>query len=160
MSDKVKSRFAAISFSPVQNASSRLTLVLCPAMTIERLTTGDFIGFSCLDTVLVELAVKLRPCSLGERAISLRHAVRNSRLGGAFFVTPSIDPFPGRAEVDDISHARPQCPLTSGTPARFPMGYSVGPSPPTCSRSHNSNDLRYGTESPPQHNPQNKPLCE
>src|SRR5262249_34461761 len=33
----------AISFSPFQNASSRLTLVLWPAITIERLTTGDFI---------------------------------------------------------------------------------------------------------------------
>ena len=40
-------------FQTIQNASSRLTLVLCPAMTIERLTTGDFIGFSCLDTVLI-----------------------------------------------------------------------------------------------------------
>jgi hypothetical protein len=32
----------AISFSAVQNASSRLTLVLCPATTIDRFTTGDF----------------------------------------------------------------------------------------------------------------------
>src|SRR4029077_3165168 len=31
-----------ISFMPFQNASSRLTLVLWPATTIERLTTGDF----------------------------------------------------------------------------------------------------------------------
>jgi hypothetical protein len=29
--------------SPFQKASSRLTLVLWPAMMIERLTTGDFI---------------------------------------------------------------------------------------------------------------------
>src|SRR5215831_15224359 len=63
MSDKVKSRLAAISFNPVQNASSKLTLVLCPAMTIERLTTGDFIGFSCLDTVLIQLAANPRFCS-------------------------------------------------------------------------------------------------
>src|SRR2546429_3978360 len=42
-SDKVMSRPLAISLSPFQNASSRLTLVLWPAMTIERLTTGDFI---------------------------------------------------------------------------------------------------------------------
>ena len=34
----------AISLRPLQNASSRLTLVLWPAMTMERLTTGDFIG--------------------------------------------------------------------------------------------------------------------
>src|ERR1700730_2896483 len=43
ISDKVRSRPDAISFSPFQNASSRLTLVLWPAITIERLTTGDFI---------------------------------------------------------------------------------------------------------------------
>src|SRR5665213_3877257 len=44
ISERVISRLPAISFRPFQNASSRLTLVLCPAMTIERLTTGDFIG--------------------------------------------------------------------------------------------------------------------
>ena len=37
------SRSSAISFRPFQNASSRLTLVLCPAITMERLITGDFI---------------------------------------------------------------------------------------------------------------------
>src|SRR5437016_8832505 len=42
-SDKVMLRALAISLSPFQNASSRLTLVLWPAMTMERLTTGDFI---------------------------------------------------------------------------------------------------------------------
>src|ERR1700756_883118 len=42
-SDRVMLRAEAISLRPFQNASSRLTLVLCPAMTIERLTTGDFI---------------------------------------------------------------------------------------------------------------------
>src|SRR5215470_12158828 len=42
-SDNVMLRAEAISLRPLQNASSRLTLVLCPAMTIERLTTGDFI---------------------------------------------------------------------------------------------------------------------
>src|SRR5512145_1393861 len=42
-SDKVISRSPAISLRPFQNASSRLTLVLWPAMTMERLTTGDFI---------------------------------------------------------------------------------------------------------------------
>src|SRR5581483_1536358 len=42
-SDKVMSRLPAISFNPFQNASSRLTLVLCPAITMDRFTTGDFI---------------------------------------------------------------------------------------------------------------------
>src|SRR3984893_1044076 len=41
-SDSVISRSPEISFMPFQNASSRLTLVLWPATTIERLTTGDF----------------------------------------------------------------------------------------------------------------------
>jgi hypothetical protein len=38
---------------------------------MERLTTGDFIGFSCLDTVFVELAADLRPLRPGERACCL-----------------------------------------------------------------------------------------
>ena len=37
-----------------QNASSRLTLVLWPAITIERLTAGDFIGGLRFDPVVVE----------------------------------------------------------------------------------------------------------
>src|SRR5579863_1359230 len=36
-------RLAAMSLSAVQNAASRLTLVLCPAITMERLTTADLI---------------------------------------------------------------------------------------------------------------------
>jgi hypothetical protein len=36
--DRVMCRPCAISFSPLQNAFSRLTLVLCPLMTTERLT--------------------------------------------------------------------------------------------------------------------------
>src|ERR1700692_4620549 len=43
-SDSVIPRAIAISFRPAQNASSRLTLVLWPAITIERFTTGDFIA--------------------------------------------------------------------------------------------------------------------
>src|SRR6185503_14241622 len=43
-SERVARRLSAISFRPFQNASSRLTLVLWPAMTMERLTTGDFIA--------------------------------------------------------------------------------------------------------------------
>src|SRR6266480_7430598 len=42
-SDKLFCRWSAISFRLSQNASSRLTLVLWPAITTERLTTGDFI---------------------------------------------------------------------------------------------------------------------
>src|SRR4051794_10984987 len=49
-SDKVRLRSSAMSLRPVQNASSRLTLVLWPAITMERLITGDFIDgllFQC-----------------------------------------------------------------------------------------------------------------
>jgi hypothetical protein len=43
-SDSVIRRLPAISFSARQNGSSRLTLVLCPARTMERFTIGDFIA--------------------------------------------------------------------------------------------------------------------
>src|SRR5262249_16115027 len=39
-------RSPAISFMLFQNSSSRLTLVLCPAITIERLQTKDLTTFS------------------------------------------------------------------------------------------------------------------
>src|SRR4029453_5581101 len=42
-SDKFFCRWTAISFRLAQNASSRLTLGLWPAIATERLTTGDFI---------------------------------------------------------------------------------------------------------------------
>src|SRR5438067_1602936 len=43
-SDKVMPRSRAMTLSSFQNASSRLTLVLWPAMAVERLTTDDFIA--------------------------------------------------------------------------------------------------------------------
>jgi hypothetical protein len=43
-SDNVIRRLLAISFRRSQNASSRLTLVLCPASTTERFTTSDFMA--------------------------------------------------------------------------------------------------------------------
>src|SRR5262245_60647852 len=73
-SDNVNSRPPAISLRHFQNASSRLTLVLCPAMTIDRLTTGDFISDlhvrSCADQVSFESA-----CGwpLSHRAPSWKH---------------------------------------------------------------------------------------
>src|SRR5262245_35796195 len=41
--DTVAHSACAMSFRTVQNASSRLTLVLCPSITIDRLTIEDFI---------------------------------------------------------------------------------------------------------------------
>src|SRR5262252_6454461 len=124
MSDKVRSRFEAISFSPVQNASSRLTLVLCPAMTIERLTTGDFIGFSCLNTVLLQLAANLFSVRPRERTVGFRHTVENSCLGGPFFGAEAVGPFPDRAEIHDLSHAPPSS-IKSAKGTSL-VGYSVG----------------------------------
>src|ERR1700746_357710 len=43
-SDNVFRLVIAISFKPSQKASSRLTLVLCPARMIERFTTIDFMA--------------------------------------------------------------------------------------------------------------------
>jgi hypothetical protein len=52
--DSVTWRSPAIPFSAVQNSSSRLTLVLWPARTTERLTTSDFIMVpaSCVGTMV------------------------------------------------------------------------------------------------------------
>src|SRR4051812_21536404 len=55
-SDKVRSRDGAISLRPCQKASSRLTLVLWPAMTIDRLMTGDFISFSHFNPMEIQIA--------------------------------------------------------------------------------------------------------
>src|ERR1700730_4576029 len=46
-SDRVILPDLAISFSDFQNASSRLTLVLWPATTVDRFTTRDFICDLC-----------------------------------------------------------------------------------------------------------------
>jgi hypothetical protein len=43
-SDTVASCPPALSLNPFQNASSRLTLVLRPATTIDRFTIGDFMA--------------------------------------------------------------------------------------------------------------------
>src|SRR5262245_49742508 len=57
-------RAVAISLRLFQNSSSRLTLVLCPAITIERLETEDFTAFSptmatglCDDCLRVDVGV-------------------------------------------------------------------------------------------------------
>ena len=44
--DSVAPRAFAISFRPLQNASSRLTPVLCPSMVMERRTIADFMSGS------------------------------------------------------------------------------------------------------------------
>jgi hypothetical protein len=77
---------------------------LCPAITIERLTTGDFIGFSCLNSVLIELTTNFFSVRLGEPAVSFRHAVGNSCGGSTLFQKLAVRPLSGYAEIDDLSH--------------------------------------------------------
>src|SRR5262249_49260521 len=69
---------------PCQNASSRLTLVLCPAITIERLTTGDFINL-----LQFLICVGRAHGEISQRVSCAAHALlcvgRNSRLSFARF---------------------------------------------------------------------------
>src|SRR5580658_2312385 len=94
-SDNVMFRSIAISFRPVQNASSRLTLVLWPAITMERFTTGDFIAclpfrygvgldccWPCRFAIYQE---RVAPSSVHERAGSRRRLVRRDAAWPASF---------------------------------------------------------------------------
>jgi hypothetical protein len=58
--DSVACWVCAISFRSSQKASSRLTLVLCPSMTMERLTTEDFIRAPHSPPYLHTLVLELR----------------------------------------------------------------------------------------------------
>src|SRR5436309_12246846 len=64
-------RSRAISFNPFQNASSRLTLVLWPATTIERLKTRDFMKTPPF--VVNSTAQLLRYGAFGERPAFAAH---------------------------------------------------------------------------------------
>src|SRR5438309_2436449 len=99
-SDRVTLRSSAISLRLVQNASSRLTLVLCPAMTMERLTTGDFIGSLPFGPVLVEIAAGFGGARLIEVALGFRTAVSETIFRGVFFTTPSLGSFAGSPKID------------------------------------------------------------
>jgi hypothetical protein len=94
-----------MSFRPFQKASSRLTLVLWPAMTIERLTTGDFISFSPFDPMLVEIPARLRVTGCFEFALGFWPPVGKAIFGGAFCCVLSVGLFAGRAKIDQFSHA-------------------------------------------------------
>src|SRR5581483_1385272 len=104
-SESVMFRPWAISFSPFQNASSRLTLVLCPAMTIERLTTGDFIGSLHFGPVLVEVPAGLGGAGLIEVTRGLRASMSEAIFRGVFLDALSLGSFAGGPEIDDFSHA-------------------------------------------------------
>jgi len=98
-------RAIAMSFSPFQNASSRLTLVLWPAITIERLTTGDFIPISRFDPVLIEVVLGF--VAPGPHQVSFRpgNSVREARRRGLFPGLEPFSPFSLSAEVDDGAHS-------------------------------------------------------
>src|SRR4029077_3328431 len=89
-SDNVISRPVAISFSPCQNASSRLTLVLCPAITIERLTTGELIDRLLVDPVPVEVLLGFFLPRRFELALRIRLTMRNAITRGANIIIASL----------------------------------------------------------------------
>jgi len=75
--DTDRSLCRAISFSPFQKQSSKLTLVLCPAITIERLITEDSIGVPFARRVSVrgkgysDFSLSMMPTRILRRRINL-----------------------------------------------------------------------------------------
>jgi hypothetical protein len=74
---------------------------------MERLTTGDFIGFSCLDMVFIELASNFRLHRPGQRAFRLRHPVGNTRLCREFRLFLPFCALAGRPQIYNLSHSPP-----------------------------------------------------
>src|SRR5215211_6382355 len=97
-SDKVISRAAAISLRPCQKASSRLTLVLWPAMTIERLTTGDFISFSHFNPMQIQIAAGFNATSGIKLTFGFWPSVGETIFRCVFLRLLSLGPLAGRTE--------------------------------------------------------------
>src|ERR1700737_4413686 len=76
-SEKLMSRHAAPSFSPLQNACSSVTLVFWPATITVRLTTTDFMRSPLTCLVLIE---QLEPLLCLRRAEALGHPIPVSRF--------------------------------------------------------------------------------
>jgi hypothetical protein len=74
---------------------------------MERLTTGDFIGFSCLDTVFIELASNFRLNRPGQRAFTFRHSMGNTRLTREFRLFLPLCALAGRPQIYNLSHPPP-----------------------------------------------------
>src|SRR5204863_1646932 len=109
-SERVISRASAISFSPFQNASSRLTLVLCPAITMDLLTTGDFIGLSTSNSVTVEITIgEVAPgfLHLLQGVLGFRAAMKNSVAGSCIRFSLPGNAFPCPSEIYDVAHLDP-----------------------------------------------------
>ena len=106
-SDRVISRASAISFSPFQNASSRLTLVLCPAITMDLFTTGDFIGLSTSKPMTVEVTIGEVATHFLQSAIGFRAVMKNSIAGSVirFLLPNNLLSCPSK--INDVAH---QCP--------------------------------------------------
>jgi hypothetical protein len=75
-------------------------------MTIERLTTGDFISFSHFDPMLVEILVRFGVTGCVEPTLGFCPPVGETMFRGALFCLLSCGPFAGRAEINQFSHAR------------------------------------------------------
>ena len=76
-------------------------------MTMDLLTTGDFIGFSCLDTVFIELASNFRLNRPGQRAFTFRHPMGNTRLSREFRLFLPLCALAGRPQIYNLSHPPP-----------------------------------------------------
>ena len=113
-SDNVIAPAPAISFRPCQNASSRLTLVLCPAMTMERLTTGDFIArLPFRSGAGLSLFAELVAPGLVEGSLGLRAAMRKPIGSGLLVGLMPFGLLARDAEIDDVAHAKSAIPKSA-----------------------------------------------
>jgi hypothetical protein len=107
-SDSVISRPLAMSFNPCQNASSKLTLVLWPAITIERLTTGEFIArLLPVDVMPFEVLLGFLMFGSCELALMFGRAVSETVGGGTTGVLVALCALARRAQIDHLGHFRP-----------------------------------------------------
>jgi hypothetical protein len=74
-------------------------------MTIERLTTGDFIGSLHISPVLVEIVAGFGGARLIEVTLGLRTSMGQAIFSGVFFATLALGSFAGNPKIDDFSHA-------------------------------------------------------
>src|SRR5215203_2335333 len=108
-SDKVLSLPVAISFRSSQNASSKETLVLCPAMTIERLTTWLFMMVPSVVGLVAEampIELPIGPSLFGSGLISLHARPPVHRTVG-FGLPITLDfrlRLPSPSQIDVVAH--------------------------------------------------------
>ena len=97
-------RPTAISFRPFQKASSRLTLVLCPAITIERLMTGDFIARLPFRPGVGRDFVGFVAASPGLGSFRLCAAMGRTVGRGRLARLEAVWPLAGGSQIDNVAH--------------------------------------------------------